>query len=145
MIRFGKTRFGYSSLALAASMAVLMAASPMTTASAASRHGSVSVAITPKGDSERVVREGLQLYSLFKGLKNRGKVNQNGSNNAAGIAQNGNGNTAQIVQRGSGNSGTITQNGNNNFFGLFQFGRNTNSNVTQNGNGRSGIILQGGW
>lgn len=131
----------------AATLAALMATAPLSIAPAAARtqHGSVSIVVTPKGRDADIVREGLNLYSLFKGNKNRATVNQQGSGNGADVAQHGNGNTAQVVQRGSGHSATVTQSGRNNWLGLFQFGRNTSSTVSQSGNGQTGLILQGGW
>ena len=131
--------------ALSAALAALIAATPFTAASASSRHGRVSVTVTPKGESTEVVREGYKIYSLFKGLKNRAKVDQRGTGNGGAIAQHGDNNTAEVFQRGNSHSATITQNGSNNLFGVFQFGRKTSSNVTQSGNGRTGFLFQGGW
>jgi len=107
--------------------------------------GSVSVMITPKGDSAKAVSKGLQIYSLFQGFKSRAEVDQRGQNNSAGIAQTGSGNVAGIFQRGNGHTGTITQNGSNNAFGIFQFGRKTSSSVSQTGSGNVGFLFQGGW
>ena len=132
------------SLSLAAAV---LAVAPMTVppAAAASRHGSVSFVVTPKGHDAEIVREGYAVYSLFKGFKNRAKTDQRGSGNGAAIAQHGDNNSAEVFQRGSGHSATITQTGRNNLFGLFQFGRNTSSTVAQTGNGETGFVIQGGW
>ena len=135
-----------SSLA-AASLAALMAAAPMASLPAEARGGSVSLTLEPKGQDAEVIREGFQLYSFFKGFKNRNraKVDQRGAGNGAAIAQHGRGNAAEVFQRGKDHSATIEQTGNNNLFGIFQFGRHTKSTVTQTGNGRTGLVIQGGW
>jgi Curlin associated repeat len=132
-------------LALSTALAMLIAAAPLVPASAASRHGSVSVTVVPKGESAEVIRSGYQIYSLFKGLKNRGRVDQRGTGNGAAIGQHGDNNAALVVQRGSGHSATVTQTGRNNLFGVFQFGRNTSTSASQAGNGQTGFVLQGGW
>lgn len=130
----------------ALALAAVVAASAIVPAQA--RGGSVSLTINPQGRDAEVVREGFQLYSLFKGWKSHGsssRIDQRGVGNGAAVAQHGNNNVAEIVQRGNGHSGTVTQTGSNNWFGLFQFGRHTTSNVSQNGNGRTGLVIQGGW
>ena len=107
--------------------------------------GSVSFAITPRGDGARAIRDGLRVYSWARDMRNRARVDQRGSGNGAGISQSGSGNWAGIFQRGRNHSATVTQNGNNNAYGIFQFGRNTSSAATQTGNGNVGFVLQGGW
>ena len=135
-------------LAMSAVLAALIAAAPMTAVPAAARHsnhGGISLVVTPKGQDAEVVREGFFIYSLFKGFKNRAKVDQRGSGNGAAIAQHGDNNAAEVFQRGRGHSATITQTGRNNLFGIFQFGRNTSSSVAQTGNGQTGFVIEGGW
>jgi Curlin associated repeat len=105
----------------------------------------VSVTLRPRGESADVIREGLGIYSFFRGLQNRAKSDQRGTNNGAAIGQHGRGNNAYVFQRGRDNSGIITQNGNNNAYGIFQFGRRNSTAVAQNGNGEVGITLQGNW
>jgi hypothetical protein len=106
---------------------------------------SVSLTLTPKGDAERLVRGGLQVYNLIRSVKNRARVDQRGTSNGAAIVQNGQRNYGKIVQRGSGQSGQIVQNGNDNAHLMFQFGRNGRASAVQNGNGRAGITFQGNW
>jgi Curlin associated repeat len=130
----------------ALSLALIVGLAPFYAAPAqAKNNGSVSLTISPNGRDAEVIREGLQIYSLFKSAKNRAKVDQRGAGNGAAIAQHGSGNTAEVFQRGKGNQATIEQTGNNNWFGVFQFGKKNNAVVSQNGNGRTGLILQGGW
>ena len=125
-----------------------MAVAPIAAAPALARNGgSVSLTINPQGRDAEAIREGFQLYSFFKNIKNRNraKVDQRGAGNGAAIAQHGQGNAAEVFQRGKDHSATIEQNGNNNLFGIFQFGRHTKSTVTQTGTGRTGLVIQGGW
>ena len=134
-----------SRLVLSVTLAALMATAPMTALPAAARHGSVSFVLTPKRQDAQVVREGYLIYSLFKGFKNRAKIDQRGIGSGAAIAQHGENNTAEVFQRGNGHSATITQTGRDNLFGVFQFGRHTHSAVTQTGNGQTGLVIGGGW
>ncbi|MEW5962627.1 MAG: curlin [Pseudomonadota bacterium] len=124
--------------AACAALLVLHAATPADA-------GSVSLTITPKGESATAIRQGLQIYSWAKSIESRARISQKGTGNAAAIGQSGSGNWAGIFQRGSGHTGTISQSGDNNAYGLFQFGRNTTSNVTQSGNGKVGFTFLGGW
>ena len=107
--------------------------------------GQFSIRLTPHGHHARVLRQGLQLYSLFKNFKNQARVDQRGNGNSAGIGQFGSGDAAAIIQNGSGNSGKIVQRGNNDAFALFQFGNNNSSTTQQTRDGEVGILLQGGW
>lgn len=125
-------------VAASAAIAMLAAVSP-------AHAGSISLTVTPKGDSATVISRGLQIYSWAKGLESRARIAQRGTGNAAGIVQSGSGNSAAVFQRGSGHTGTITQSGDNNVYGLFQLGRNTSSNVTQTGSGKVGFTFLGGW
>ena len=129
-----------SAALLAASIGVSGFAAP------AAAGGSVSISIAPgSADSERAMRAGLQLYSIFNAVKGSAAVRQKGSGNNAGIAQIGRGNFGVVHQDGHGHNGTLRQNGGNNAYGLFQFGRNTNGHVVQNGHGRTGATFQFGW
>jgi hypothetical protein len=130
-----------SVLRLSAACAALLALHAATPADA----GSVSLTITPRGDSATAIRQGLQIYSWAKGIESRARISQKGTGNAAAIGQSGSGNWAGVFQRGSGHTGTISQSGNDNAYGLFQFGRNTSSNVTQTGSGKVGFTFLGGW
>lgn len=107
--------------------------------------GHITIRIAPRGHDARVLRQGLQLYSLFQGFKNHAKIDQRGNNNAAGIGQYGSGDVAAVFQNGSANSGSIVQRGNNDAFALFQFGKGNTGNTQQNRDGQVGIVLQGGW
>lgn len=124
--------------AACAALALLVAASPADA-------GSISLTVTPKGDSATAISRGLQLYSWAKGLESRARITQKGTGNAAAISQSGSGNSAAVFQRGSGHTGTIAQNGDNNVYGLFQLGRNTSTNVSQTGSGKVGFTFLGGW
>ena len=136
MIRLRKT---------SAALAVLVAFAAVQLPSAAEARRQVSVTITPHGRNAELVREGLQLYSVFERTRNRARVDQKGSGNGAAIGQSGQGNVAEVFQRGRGHSATISQTGNHNAFGIFQFGRNTSSTARQTGNDNVGLVLQGGW
>lgn len=109
--------------------------------------GSVSINVTPKGKDAKLLRHGLNLYSLARNhrSRNRARVDQRGTGNGAGVSQSGEGNVAGVFQRGRGHSATISQNGNNNTYGIFQFGRNTSTMATQTGDGKVGLVFQGGW
>ena len=112
---------------------------------ASAEAGNITLRIRPHGHDAQVLRQGLQLYSLFQNFKNHAKVGQTGSNNAAGIAQYGSGDAAAVFQNGSRNSGQVVQSGNNDAFALFQFGKHNSSVTQQNRDGEVGIVLQGGW
>ena len=129
----------------AAALTALLAAGAVVPATGPAVAKTVSVNLRPHGESAKLVRDGLELYSLFRSAKNRGKVDQRGTANGAAIAQHGSGNFAEVFQRGRGHSGSITQTGNDNAYALFQFGRKGQSNIQQTGNGRAGITLQGSW
>jgi hypothetical protein len=129
----------------AAALAALIAIAPAITATApANAGGSFTIAITPKGKKAEKLQKGLSVLSKIHEARNRAKVDQKGSNNAAYLGQSGNGNNALVVQRGKGHSASVSQSGNNNALGVFQFGKNTSSSTTQTG-GQSGLIIQGGW
>ena len=132
-------------LALSTALATAILAAPIAVNPAAAGHGQVSIVVTPKGRDAEFVREGMIIYSLFKGSKNRANVDQRGGGNGAAIAQHGSNNLAEVFQRGHGHSATITQTGQNNAFGVFQFGRHTTSAVSQTGNGQAGFVITGGW
>ncbi len=133
------TKVAVSVLAL---MVGLVASGQPTPAAAG---GSVSVAITPRGESAAAIRNGFRLYSWSRDMRNRVRVDQRGTGNGAGVSQSGHGNWAAVFQRGRNHSATVAQNGNNNAFGIFQFGRNTSSAATQTGDGNVGLVVQGGW
>lgn len=126
-------------------LTALLAASVLTHQTAPATAGSVNVTVAPRGESAEAVRTGFLFYNLFRGVKNRARVNQKGSGNGAAISQHGNGNVAEVFQRGRGNSGTITQNGNNNAYGIFQFGRKARTSAVQTGDGNAGFTFQGNW
>ena len=132
-------------LALAAAFVALLIGTPITAASAASRHGSVSIVVTPHGRDAEVIREGYDIYSMLRHRKNRATIDQKGTGNGAAIAQHGDNNAAEIFQRGDNHSATVTQTGRNNLFGVFQFGRGTRETATQTGTGQTGFAIRGGW
>jgi hypothetical protein len=130
---------------LTASLVALTIGSACLTAPAAAG-GSVSIHYAPaNSQNANALQTGLQLYSLYNGVKNGASVKQRGRNNAAGIGQNGYGNVGIIHQKGSGHTGTLQQDGNHNAYGLFQFGKNTGAHVVQNGNRQAGTTVQFGW
>lgn len=126
-------------------LALLLSIAAMEIPTPAAAGGSASLTITPRGESARVLQEGLHWYSLFKSSRNRARVDQSGSGNGAAISQHGSNNWARIFQRGQGQSASITQSGNDNAMGVVQFGRKTNTTARQTGNGNIGLVLQGGW
>jgi hypothetical protein len=108
--------------------------------------GSLSVSYNPTNAQDALtLATALRLYALFEGVKNGGKISQNGMNNEAGLAQYGSGNLGIVHQEGDGHSGTLQQVGTSNTYGLFQFGQNTDGHVTQTGNGQAGATFQFGW
>ena len=130
-------------IALLATASILAGSAALTAPALAG--GSISFGYAPTDhDEAQALATGMQLYSLFNGLKN-GSIQQNGFGNMAGVAQNGSGNTGIIVQDGNGHNGTIEQNGNNNACGLFQFGENTDGHCIQNGDGQAAATVQFGW
>jgi Curlin associated repeat len=123
--------------------AAIVALSVVSTAAAG---GSLSFHIAPQSaDSRRVLRTGLQLYSVYNAIESGASIRQRGRNNSAGISQNSRGNFGVVHQEGRGHNGTLRQNGKRNAYGLFQFGRNTNANVVQKGDGSAGATFQFGW
>lgn len=108
--------------------------------------GSLAVTYTPTNAHDaQQLQTGLALYSLFKGIKSGGSIQQYGVGNAAGLGQYGYGNTGLIYQNGTGHQATLNQYGNANAYGVFQFGRNTTANVGQYGNGNTGATFLFGW
>ena len=118
--------------------------------SAPASAGSMTMVITPHGDSADLLQKGLQIYSLVeqqkgKKKKNQAKIDQKGNDNAAALSQKGGGNYGLVVQRGNGHTATVSQDGWNNALGVFQFGKNADLDYAQSGNGQASIVLQGGW
>ena len=113
--------------------------------------GSLSLSLTPSGDSADLIRSGLQIYGIVnelkgeKAAKNHAKVKQKGRNNAAAVSQKGAGNYGLVYQRGNGHNATLTQAGHNNALGVLQFGRATDVDVVQAGRGDVGLVFLGGW
>ncbi len=132
---------------LAPLAALLLGAAALSAPASA---GSMTMVITPKGDTADFIQKGLQIYSLVeqqkgKKKKNHAKVDQKGNDNAAAISQKGGGNYGLVVQRGHGHTATVSQDGWNNALGVFQFGKNADLDYVQGGNGQASIVLQGGW
>lgn len=108
--------------------------------------GSIAIGVSARdAETDRAIRTGLQLYSLFNNARTGASIRQNGTGNAAGLNQDGRRNQGFIYQEGRGHNGTIQQTGNDNAYGLFQFGRNTDAHVTQRGDGNSGATFVFGW
>ena len=131
------------STGLLAAMIGLAALQAPTPASA----GGITVMVRPDGETADYIQQGLAIYSIFQGLKekNHARVNQKGKGNAAALSQNGGGNYGLIVQNGKGHTATVAQKGYGNALGVFQYGRNTSLDYTQFGRGDVGFIFQGGW
>jgi hypothetical protein len=134
-----RPNFAAGILALTTAFAAIEAPTP------AAAGGSVSVAITPQGESANAIRDGLRLFTWARQMRNYARVDQSGRRNGAAVSQSGSGNWAGIFQRGRGHSAPVNQNGNDNAFGLFQFGRNTSTDTAQIGNGNVGLVFQVGW
>jgi hypothetical protein len=115
--------------------------------------GSVTLMLTPHGESANLIQQGLRIYSAIeeqkhkkkKNRKNHANFDQKGRDNAAALSQKGIDNNGVIVQRGHDHAATVAQDGEHNAFGLFQFGHDTNLDVVQAGRGQVGLVLQGGW
>jgi hypothetical protein len=114
--------------------------------------GSVTLMLTPHGESADLIQQGLRIYSAIEEQKNKKRkrknhahVDQQGRDNAAALSQKGVDNNGVIVQRGRDHAATVAQEGEHNAFGLFQFGYNTSLDVVQAGHGQVGLVLQGGW
>ena len=114
--------------------------------------GSVTLMLTPNGESADLIRQGLRIYSAIEEQKNKKKkrknhahVDQKGRDNAAALSQKGRDNNGVIVQRGHHHAATVAQDGEHNAFGLFQFGHDTKLDVVQAGDRQVGLVLQGGW
>ena len=114
--------------------------------------GSVTLMLTPNGESADLIQQGLRIYSAIEEQKNKKKkrknhahVDQTGRDNAAALSQKGRDNHGLILQRGRDHNATVVQEGDDNALGLFQFGRKTSVDVVQVGRGQVGLVLQGGW
>lgn len=132
-------------------LAVLVGLGALQAPAPAEAGGSVTMMITPRGDSADFISTGLRIYGLTqqykqaKKSKNTATVKQKGVNNAAALSQKGAGNYGLVYQKGKGHTATASQGGYNNTLGVFQFGKKTNLDVGQYGVGQTGIVLQGGW
>ena len=112
--------------------------------------GSVTLMLTPNGESADLIQQGLRIYSAIEEQKNKKKKRKNHAHvdrrdNAAALSQKGRDNNGVIVQRGHHHAATVAQDGEHNAFGLFQFGHDTKLDVVQAGDRQVGLVLQGGW
>ena len=89
-------------------LALLLGVAALELPTPATAGGTASLTITLKGESARVLQEGLHWYSVLKNSRNRARVDQNGASNGAAISQHGSNNWARIFQRGRGQSASIT-------------------------------------
>ena len=102
----------------------------------------ISLSLTPRTTQEaRILRLGLVLYAIDRGLRSGATIDQTGEDNAAEIAQ-GAGNFGLIRQRGRDHTATLEQPGTNGAYAIFQSGKGTTANVRNDG---TGILLQYGW
>lgn len=108
----------------------------------ASAENMISLSLTPRNAQEaRVLRLGLALYAIDRGLRSGATIEQLGRDNAAGIAQ-GYGSVGLIRQRGHDHSATLEQPGHTGAYAIFQSGKGTVAQVRDSG---TGVLLQYGW
>jgi hypothetical protein len=102
----------------------------------------ISLSLTPRNAQEaQVLRLGLALYAIDRGLRSGATVEQIGQGNAAGITQ-GPGSFGLIRQRGRDHLATLDQPGTTGAYAIFQSGKGTVAHVRDGG---TGVLLQYGW
>jgi hypothetical protein len=102
----------------------------------------LSLSLTPRTTQEaQVLRLGLALYAIDRGLRNGATIDQIGRDNAAGIVQ-GTGSFGLIRQRGHDHLATLDQPGQTGAYAIFQSGKGTTAHVRDGG---TGVLLQYGW
>ena len=103
----------------------------------------ISLSLTPRTAQEaQVLRLGLALYAIDRGLRSGATIEQIGRNNAAGLVQGRAGNFGLIRQRGLDHTATLDQPGNTGAFAIFQSGKGTTAHVRDSG---TGVLMQYGW
>ena len=102
----------------------------------------ISLSLTPRNAQEaQMLRFGLALYAIDRGLRSGATIEQIGQGNAAGIIQ-GAGSLGLIRQRGHDHMATLEQPGTTGAFAIFQSGKGTTAHVRDSG---TGVLLQYGW
>ena len=103
----------------------------------------ISLSLTPRNAQEaQMLRLGLALYAIDRGLRSGATIEQIGQGNAAGISQGGAGNFGLIQQRGHDHLATLEQPGTTGAYAIFQSGKGTTAHVRDGG---TGVLLQYGW
>lgn len=103
----------------------------------------ISLSLTPRTTQEaRVLRLGLALYAIDRGLRSGATIDQIGRGNVAGLAQDGAGNFGLIRQRGRDHTATLQQPGQTGAYAIFQSGKGTTAHVRDDS---TGLLLQYGW
>ena len=103
----------------------------------------ISLYLTPRNAQQaQVLRLGLALYAIDRGLRSGATIDQIGQGNAAGILQGGEGNFGLIRQRGGDHLATLEQPGTTGAYAIFQSGKGTTAHVRDGG---TGVLLQYGW
>ncbi len=126
--------------------AALIAVTAFTALPAAAQ-GMLSFHLNANNQKEAdIIRGGLMLYQIARGVESGAYVNQNGNLNGAAIQQAAAGGSTGIIhQEGNRHNATLRQTGYNQAHGIFQFGNGTNAAITQNRNGRAGLTFQFGF
>ena len=121
----------------------ILAAAVGITALPAPAETVISLSLTPRTTQEaQVLRLGLALYAIDRGLRSGATIEQIGRDNAAGLAQGGAGNFGLIRQRGRDHTATLEQPGTTGADAIFQSGKGATAHVRDDG---TGILLQYGW
>lgn len=125
----------------------IIAATLAVTALPAAAGGTLSLNLTPGSRAEAdLLRAGLVLYRIARGIESDAFVHQDGNLNAAALRQlAGSGSQALIHQEGSGHSAMLDQQGYGQSHGIFQFGSGARAHVVQTRNGQSGLTFQFGF
>jgi hypothetical protein len=121
----------------------IIAATFLVTGLPAHAENVISLSLTPRNAQEaQVLRLGLALYAIDRGLRSGATIQQIGRDNAAALVQGGAGNFGLIRQRGDDHTATLEQPGTTGAYAIFQSGKGTTAHVRDSG---AGILLQYGW
>ncbi|BDW83831.1 hypothetical protein [Roseicyclus marinus] len=125
----------------------LVAAAIAVTTLPATAGGTLSLSLSPgSGAQADMLRAGLALYRIARGVESGAFVHQDGSLNGAALRQlAGSGSQGLIHQEGNGHSALLDQRGYGQSHGIFQFGNGAQANVVQTRNGQAGLTFQFGF
>lgn len=125
----------------------LLAALLAATALPATAGGTLSLSLTPaSGAQADMLRAGVALYRIARGIESGAFVHQDGRMNGAALRQvAGGGSQGLIHQEGNGHSAMLDQQGYGQSHGIFQFGNGARANVVQTRNGQAGLTFQFGF